>query len=45
MIPEECDASRLTHLVPDILRARNFATACGYEDTDDLDRLWFNPAF
>jgi hypothetical protein len=25
-----------THLLPDILRARIFAIACGYEDADDL---------
>src|SRR4030088_1541934 len=30
---------------PDILRARIFAIACGYEDADDLDRLRFDPAF
>jgi len=28
-----------SHLLPDILRARIFAIACGYEDADDLDRL------
>jgi hypothetical protein len=39
------DASRVTHLLPDILRARIFAIACGYEDADDLDRLRFDPAF
>jgi hypothetical protein len=31
--------------LPDILRARIFAIACGYEDADDLDRLRFDPAF
>jgi hypothetical protein len=31
-------------LLPDILRARIFAIACGYEDADDLDRLRFDPA-
>jgi len=45
VIPDERDASRGTHLVPDILRARIFAIACGYKDADDLDRLRFNPAF
>ena len=33
VIPDERDAD------PDILRARIFAIACGYEDADDLDRL------
>src|ERR1700751_5459665 len=36
---------RGTHLLPDILRARIFAIACGYEDADDLDRLRCDPAF
>ena len=35
---------RVIHLLPDILRARIFAIACGYEDADDLDRLRFDPA-
>jgi hypothetical protein len=29
----------------DILRARIFAIACGYEDADDLDWLRSDPAF
>ena len=37
MIPDGRDASRVIHLLPDILRARIFAIACGYEDADDLD--------
>src|SRR6266536_4530498 len=45
VIPDERDADRVTHLLPDILRARIFAIACGYEDADDLDRLRFDPAF
>src|SRR5260370_36690144 len=45
VIPDGRDASRVTHLLPDILRARIFAIACGYEDADDLDRLRFDPAF
>jgi hypothetical protein len=45
VIPDERDADRVTHLLPDILRARMFAIACGYEDADDLDRLRFDPAF
>jgi hypothetical protein len=34
VIPDERDANRVTHLLPDILRARIFAIACGYEDAD-----------
>jgi hypothetical protein len=45
VIPDDRDADRVTHLLPDILRARIFAIACGYEDADDLDRLRFDPAF
>ena len=41
VIPDERDADRVVHLLPDILRARIFAIACGYEDADDLDRLRF----
>jgi hypothetical protein len=44
MIPDVRDPDRVTHLLPDILRARIFAIACGYEDADDLDRLRFDPA-
>ena len=39
MIPDGRDPDRVIHLLPDILRARIFAIACGYEDADDLDRL------
>jgi len=31
--------------LPQILRARILAIACGYEDANDLDRLRFDPAF
>ena len=44
-IPDARDPDRVTHLLPDILRARIFAIACGYEDGDDLDRLRFDPTF
>jgi hypothetical protein len=44
-IPDGRDPDRITQLLPDILRARIFAIACGYEDADDLDRLRFDPAF
>ena len=35
----------VTHSVADILRARMFAIACGYEDADDLDHLRTDPGF
>jgi hypothetical protein len=44
-IPDGRDPERVTHLLPDILRARILAIAGGYEDADDLDRLRFDPAF
>src|SRR5579863_1672592 len=44
MIPDGRDQGRVTHLLPDILRARILAIACGYEDADDLDRLRTDPA-
>jgi Transposase DDE domain group 1 len=40
-----CDPLRVVHLLPDILRARIFAIACGYEDADNLDWLRSDPAF
>jgi hypothetical protein len=39
------DPNRVTHAMADILRARIFAIACGYEDANDLDRLRCDPAF
>jgi hypothetical protein len=39
------DPDRVTHAMADILRARIFAIACGYEDANDLDRLRCDPAF
>jgi hypothetical protein len=44
VIPDVRDANRVIHLLPDILRARIFAIACGYEDANDLDQLRFDPA-
>src|SRR5689334_5688974 len=38
------DPTRIVHGVSDILRARMFAIACGYEDADDLDHLRSDPA-
>ena len=37
--------SRITHTLADMIRARVFAIACGYEDADDLDFLRSEPAF
>ena len=39
------DPLRVVHLLVDILRARIFAIACGYEDADNLDWLRSDPAF
>jgi hypothetical protein len=36
--------TRVVHALPDILRARILASACGYEDADDLDYLRRDPA-
>src|SRR6201993_4968754 len=44
-IADPRDPGRVVHLLPDILRARILAIACGYEDADDLDRLRSDPAF
>jgi hypothetical protein len=38
------DPRRVVHGLSDILRARMFAIACGYEDADDLDHLRSDPA-
>ena len=45
VIPDPRDPARITHDLADILRARIFAIACGYEDADDLDSLRTDPAF
>src|ERR687894_1468652 len=45
VIRDPRDPDRITHSLADILRARIFAIACGYEDADDLDRLRCDPAF
>ena len=37
--------SNIRHSQADMIRARMFAIACGYEDCDDLDALRFDPAF
>ena len=45
VIPDRRDPTRVEHSLADMLRARIFAIACGYEDADDLDHLRFDPAF
>src|SRR5215208_5031719 len=37
--------ARIVHSVADMIRARIFAIACGYEDGNDLDHLRQDPAF
>ncbi len=44
-ISDRRDPTRVIHALPDILRARMLAIACGYEDADDLDRLRRDPGF
>jgi hypothetical protein len=45
MISDGRDPTRVIHRLPDILRARILAIACGWEDADDLDHLRHDPAF
>jgi hypothetical protein len=45
LIVDPRDPNLVTHTVADILRARIFAIACGYEDGNDLDTLRNDPAF
>jgi hypothetical protein len=45
LIADPRDPRLITHSVPDILRARMLAIACGYEDADDLDDLRIDPGF
>jgi hypothetical protein len=42
---DERDPASTTHSYADMIRARLFAIACGYEDCDDLDVLRIDPAF
>jgi hypothetical protein len=44
-VADERDPASTTHSYADMIRARMFAIACGYEDCDDLDVLRFDPAF
>jgi hypothetical protein len=45
VFPDGRDPSRIVHGFADMIRARVFAIACGYEDCNDLDRLRNDPAF
>ena len=44
-IADPRDPMRVVHALPDILRARVLAVACGSEDADDLDALRDDPGF
>jgi hypothetical protein len=44
-IRDRRDPERITQVMADILRARIFAIACGYEDGNDLDLVRTDPAF
>ncbi len=44
-VTDERTPASTTHTYADMIRARMFAIACGYEDCDDLDSLRFDPAF
>ncbi|QRM32185.1 IS1380 family transposase [Microvirga sp. VF16] len=44
-IPDRRDPGRVTHAIPDMLRARIFAIACGYEDCNDFGPLRADSAF
>ena len=43
-VTDERDPASTIHTYADMIRARMFAIACGYEDCDDLDALRFDPA-
>lgn len=45
VFPERRDPARIAHRLVDLIRARIFAIACGYEDGNDLDQLRSDPAF
>ncbi len=45
VIQDPRDPARVKHAMADILRARIFAIACGYEDANDLDLLRTDLAF
>ncbi len=45
LIPDRRDPARIMHAIPDMIRARIFAIACGYEDCNDFGPLSSDPAF
>lgn len=45
LMPDRRDPARVTHTLADMIRARIFVTAMGYEDADDLDQLRRDPPF
>lgn len=45
LVPDRRDPTRVTHTLVDMIRARVFAIAMGYEDADDIDHLRRDPAF
>jgi hypothetical protein len=44
-MPDQRDPARVRHAVTDMIRARIFAIACGYEDCNDFGPLRADPAF
>src|SRR3954463_2535526 len=44
-IPDRRDPERVKHACVDMIRARIFAIACGYEDCNDFDFLRADPVF
>ncbi len=44
-IPDRRDPARVMHAIPDMIRARILAMACGYEDCNDFGPLRADPAF
>jgi hypothetical protein len=45
VIPDRRLPERVKHAIPDMIRARIFAIACGYEDCNDFGPLRADPAF
>ena len=43
-LPDPRDPARIAHSHADMIRARMFAIACGYEDCNDLEALRHDPA-
>jgi hypothetical protein len=39
LFPDDRDGTRVIHRVSDMIRARIFAIACGYEDCNDFETL------